>query len=138
MSRRRSHTYTSVVPLRSRTRRRRCGSILEDDVCEYVVVHFPATPSFSFVRYANFSQGLAQTKFLEFGKQNQNVKTHVVRPAGVLAGDGSALLGCLLRTVSVRALAAVMVDLAVNGGSEQVVTNTVIIERGKELLMKQK
>lgn len=31
-----------------------------------------------------------------------------------------------------------MVDLAVNGGSEQVVVNEVIIERGKELLMKQK
>jgi hypothetical protein len=75
---------------------------------------------------------------LEFGKQNQNVKAYVVRPAGVLARDGSALLGCLLRTVSVRILAAVMVDLAVNGGSEQVVVNKVIVERGRELLMKQK
>jgi hypothetical protein len=75
---------------------------------------------------------------LEFGKQNQNVKTYVVRPGGVLAGDGSALLGRLLPTVSVRALAATMVDLALNGGSEQVITNKVIVERGRELLMKQK
>jgi hypothetical protein len=66
------------------------------------------------------------------------VKAYVVRPAGVLAGDGSALLGWLLKTVSVRMLAAVMVDLAVNGGSEQVVVNKVILERGKELLMEQK
>ena len=66
------------------------------------------------------------------------MKTYVVRPAGVLAGDGSALLGWLLKTVSVRILAAVMVDLAVNGGSEQVVANKAILERGRELLMEQK
>ncbi|KAF4625828.1 hypothetical protein G7Y89_g12334 [Cudoniella acicularis] len=83
-------------------------------------------------------RGLAQTKFLEFGKQNRNVKTYVVRPAGVLPGDGNALLGYLLPTVSVRRLAAVMVDLAANGGSEQVVVNKVIVKRGRELLMKQK
>jgi len=66
------------------------------------------------------------------------VKTYVVRPAGVLPGDGNVLLGFLLHTVSVRRLAAVMLDLAVNGGSEQVVVNKMIIERGRELLMKQK
>ncbi|ODM24245.1 hypothetical protein SI65_02046 [Aspergillus cristatus] len=80
-------------------------------------------------------RGLAQTKFLEFGKQNQNVKTYVVRPAAVLAKDGSALLRCLLWMSSVQTdeLAAVMVDLALNGGSEQVVGNKVIVERGREL-----
>jgi len=85
-------------------------------------------------------RGLAQTKFLEFGKQNQHVKTYVVRPAGVLAKDGNALLGCVLRTITVRTdeLGAVMADLAVNGGSEQVVVNKVIVERGRELLAKQK
>jgi hypothetical protein len=71
---------------------------------------------------------------LEFGKQNQNVKTHVVRPAGVVPGDGSALLECLLPTVSVRRLAAVMIDLAINGRSEQVVANKAIVERGRELM----
>jgi hypothetical protein len=90
-----------------------------------------------------YSQGLAQSKFLEFGKQNQNVETYVVKPAGVLAKDASALLGSLLRTFSVPAvrvdkLAAVMVDLAVNGGSEQVVLNKVIVESERELLIKQK
>ena len=87
---------------------------------------------------ANSSQGLAQTKFLEFGKQNRNVETYVVKPAGVLARDGSALLGYLIGTISVRQLAVVMMDLAVNGGSEQVVVNKVIAERGRELLTKQK
>ncbi|EXJ92088.1 hypothetical protein A1O3_00638 [Capronia epimyces CBS 606.96] len=84
-------------------------------------------------------RGLAQTKFLEFGRQNPSVKTYVVRPGGVLPGDGSgyALLGWLVPTVSVRSLAAVMVDLAVNGGSEQLVNNKVIVERGRELLMNQ-
>ncbi|RDW56817.1 hypothetical protein BP5796_12884 [Coleophoma crateriformis] len=81
-------------------------------------------------------RGLAQTKFLEFGEQNPNVKTHVVRPGGVLAGDGIPLLGSLLPTVSVRSLAAVMVDLAVNGGSEAMVENKSIVERGRELLTK--
>ena len=66
------------------------------------------------------------------------MKTYVVRPGGVLAGDGSALLGYLLPTVSVGQLAAVMADLAVNGWNEQVVVNKVIVERGRELLMKQK
>ena len=66
------------------------------------------------------------------------MKTYVVRPAGVLAGNGSALLDYVLGTVSVRALAAVMVDQAVNGGSEQLVPNKVIVERGRELLLKQK
>lgn len=87
------------------------------------------------VLYADFSQGLAQTNFLEFGKQNQNVQTYVVRPAAVLAKDGSALLRCLLWMASVKTdeLAAVMVDLAVNGGSEQVVGHKVTVERGREL-----
>ncbi len=66
------------------------------------------------------------------------MKAYVVRPAGVLARDGSVLLEYLVRAVSVRKLAAVMVDLAVNGGSERVVTNEVIINRGRELLTKQK
>lgn len=66
------------------------------------------------------------------------MKTYLVKPAGVLAGDGSALLGYLLPTVSVRRLAAVMVDLAINGGSEQLLVNKVIVERGRELLAKQK
>ncbi|KAK9357174.1 hypothetical protein V1504DRAFT_436988, partial [Lipomyces starkeyi] len=86
-------------------------------------------------------RGLAQTKFLEFGKQNQNVETYVVRPGGVLArGNRNALLGRLLGTLSVRVdvLAAAMVDLAVNGGSEQVVVNKAIVERGRESLAKQK
>ncbi|EYE94844.1 putative nucleoside-diphosphate-sugar epimerase [Aspergillus ruber CBS 135680] len=81
-------------------------------------------------------RGLAQTNFLEFGKQNQNVKTYVVRPAAVLAKNGSALLRCLLWIVSVRTdeLAAVMADLAVNGGDEQVVGNEVIVDRGRKLI----
>lgn len=53
-------------------------------------------------------------------------------------GYGSALLGCLLPTVSVQSLGAVMVDLAVNGGEYQVVLNKVIVEKGRELLMKQR
>lgn len=61
-----------------------------------------------------------------------------MRPAAVLPGDGSVFLSFLLPTVSVRSLAAVMVDLAINGGNEQVVANKVIIERGRELLMKQR
>lgn len=54
----------------------------------------------------------------------------------MLPGDGNALLGYVLGTVSVRSLAATMIDLAVNGGSEQVVLNKVIVKRGAELLRK--
>jgi hypothetical protein len=90
--------------------------------------------------YVDSSQGLAESKFLEFGEQNQNAETYVVKPAGVLARDGSALLKCLLWTIAVRTdeLAAVMVDIAINGGSEQVIVNKVIVERGRELVTKQK
>jgi hypothetical protein len=68
------------------------------------------------------------------------VKTYVVRPAGVIPKDGNVLIRGLLRAVAVRTdeLAAVMADLAVNGGSEQVVVNKVIMERGRELLKNQK
>lgn len=64
------------------------------------------------------------------------MKTYVVRPAAVLAKDGSALLRCLLWMASVRTdeLASVMVDLAVDGGSERVVGHKVIVERGRELI----
>lgn len=64
------------------------------------------------------------------------MKTYVVRPAAVLAKNGSALLRCLLWIVSVRTdeLAAVMADLAVNGGDEQVVGNEVIVDRGRKLI----
>ncbi|KAH8597059.1 hypothetical protein B0O99DRAFT_740120 [Bisporella sp. PMI_857] len=83
-------------------------------------------------------RGLAQTKFLKFGQQNQNVETYVVKPAAFLEKNASGLLGFWswkfwLWTDEV---AAVMVDLAVNGGSEQVVVNKVIMKRGRELLTK--
>lgn len=75
---------------------------------------------------------------MEFGKQNQNVETYVVRPGGVLEGEkGAALLGCVLPTISVRMLGAAMVDLAINGGVKEVLQNKDIVERGRELLMKQ-
>ena len=84
------------------------------------------------------------------------METYVVRPGGVLANDRakktrtagttmttkltrSGLLGRLLGKFSVRVdeLAAVMVDLAVNGGNEQEVVNKVIVEKGRELLINQ-
>lgn len=63
-----------------------------------------------------------------------------MKPAAVLARGAMALLGYLLGTWSVRVddLAMVMVDLAVNGGSEQVVLSKVIVERARELLDEQK
>jgi hypothetical protein len=63
-----------------------------------------------------------------------------MRAAAVLARDSSALIACLLWSFSVRVeeLAVVMTDLAVNGGSEQVVMNNEIVQRGRELLTKQK
>lgn len=108
--------------------------MLKDDMCGYVLYDTFILCGVT-VLYADSSQGLAQTNFLEFGKQNQNVKTYAVRPAAVLAKDGSALLRCLLWMASVKTdeLAAVMVDLAVNGGSEQVVGHKGIVERGREL-----
>lgn len=68
------------------------------------------------------------------------MKTYVVRPAGVLARDVNAVLGYLLRGVAVRTdeLAAAMVDVAINGASGQIVMNKDIMDRGRELLMKQK
>lgn len=71
------------------------------------------------------------------------VETYVVKPAAVLAIGTSAWLESLLRTFSlpvvrVDALAAVMIDLALDGGSEQVVLNKVIVERGRELLARQR
>lgn len=84
-------------------------------------------------------RGLAETKLFQFAKQNQSVEPYVVKPAAVLPKDGrtTALLGYLLgETMTVRGdeLGAVMADLAVNGGSEQVVLNKGIVERGRELL----
>jgi hypothetical protein len=74
---------------------------------------------------------------IEFGEQIQNIETYVVRPGGVLLGDWSAfLLGFILPAVTLERLAAVMVDLAMNGGNEQVVINKDIIQRGGELLLK--
>jgi hypothetical protein len=77
---------------------------------------------------------------LEFGKQNPSVKAYVVRPGGVLAKGGGALLRHLLPTFAVRVdeLAAAMVDITVHGGGEQVVDNKDIVQRGREFLMKQK
>ena len=70
------------------------------------------------------------------------MKTYVVRPAGVITKNINALVRGLLQTVQVAVrtdeLAVVMVDLAINGGKEEVVVNKVIIERGRELLKNQK
>lgn len=89
--------------------------------------------------HAKSYQGLAQTKFLEFGKQTPSVETYVVRPGGVLAKGAMAFLGHFLGSMSVRVdqLGAGMVDLAVNGGGEEIVTNKAIAERGLEVLRKQ-
>lgn len=57
-----------------------------------------------------------------------------------MAKNRSLLLNCLLApfpTVGVDELAVVMVDLALNGGAEEMVSNKAIIEQGKRLLVKQ-
>ena len=66
------------------------------------------------------------------------MKTYVCRAGGVMPGDGYDLITRLLPAVSLRMLAAVMADLAVNGGSEQVLSNALIVERGRQLLAKEK
>lgn len=85
-------------------------------------------------------RGIAQTKFLEFGKQNQNVETYVVKPAAVLAKGAMSMLRYVLGTWSVRVedLAIAMVDLAVNGGSGQLVLTKAIVERARVLLEEEK
>ena len=80
-------------------------------------------------------QGLAESRFLEFGRQNQHVQTFVVKPAAVMArGSYAAVLGRVLPTVWIDELAAVMTDLAVNGGMQQMVLNEDIVQRGRQLL----
>jgi hypothetical protein len=78
---------------------------------------------------------------LEFAQQHENIKPYVVRAGGVLGANASSLqpvLGCLLPTVSVETLGKVMADLAVNGGSSELVQNKDILERGKELVAERK
>jgi len=55
-----------------------------------------------------------------------------------MPGDGYDFIMRLLPAVSLRMLAAVMADVAVNGGSEQVLSNALIVERGRQLLAKEK
>lgn len=63
------------------------------------------------------------------------MQTFVVKPAAVMArGSYAAVLGCVLPTVWIDELAAVMADLAVNGGMQQMVLNEDIVQRGRQLL----
>lgn len=91
---------------------------------------------------ADVPKGLAQTNLLEFAKLNPSVEPYVVKPAGVLARGGMQLVGYLVRPLQVPIiwvdeLGAAMVDLALSGGSEAVVSNKVLVVRGKELLQKE-
>lgn len=54
-----------------------------------------------------------------------------------MPGNGNDLVTRVMPAVSQKMLAAVMVDLAVNGGPEYVLSNAAIVERGRQLLAKE-
>jgi hypothetical protein len=84
------------------------------------------------------SQGLARTEFLKFANNDQNIEGYVVRPGAVLSSGLNALLTRLISKFAVKSdeLGIVMADLAVNGGSEKVMMNVDIVEKGRALLDK--
>ena len=66
-----------------------------------------------------------------------------MKPAGVMARGGINRVGHLLRMLTVPIvwvdeLGAAMMDLALNGGSEQVLSNKAVVERGIKVLSEQK
>ena len=86
---------------------------------------------------------MAETKVLEFAEAYQNVEPYVVKPAGVMARGGINRVGHSLRMLAVPIvwvdeLGAAMMDLALNGGSEQVVSNKALVARGIKVLSEHK
>jgi hypothetical protein len=83
-------------------------------------------------------KGEAENKLLDFTvKHNGAFDAFIIRPAAVIASDGGvAWVAASLRApvVSVQRLAAVMLELALNGGQEKIWENRELVSRGRELL----
>ena len=82
-------------------------------------------------------KGAVENELVAIGRQHEETFEAVyVRPAGVTAKNSvvAALPFTSAMAVSVDAVAAVMVDVAIHGSSEEIIRNEDIIRRGKALL----
>ena len=82
--------------------------------------------------------GEAENKLLDFTAEHKGAfDAFIIRPAVVIASDGGVawVAECLRApVVSVQRLAAVMIELALNGGQEKIWENRELVSRGRELL----
>ena len=70
-------------------------------------------------------------------EQGSNVETVVARPAFVLPAGGGGIRGAITffaQRIRVDELAAVLIDIAINGNKEHFVENPELVKRGQELL----
>ncbi|EPE31878.1 NAD(P)-binding Rossmann-fold containing protein [Glarea lozoyensis ATCC 20868] len=95
------------------------------------------TRSLWFLSKGRHIRGLAETNLLRFGKENPAAKVSIVKPAGITGNNivGKVIGNVSSLTVRIDTLAAVMVELVVNGG-EELVLNKMIVEKGALLSKK--
>ncbi|KAH7364803.1 hypothetical protein BKA65DRAFT_447960 [Rhexocercosporidium sp. MPI-PUGE-AT-0058] len=79
--------------------------------------------------------GEAELNLISFAETNEGFESFIARPAFVLSkGNGvKNLVMSLLPSVGVDALAAVLLDTAINGGNMQTLENAELLRRGREL-----
>jgi hypothetical protein len=83
-------------------------------------------------------KGEAENKLLGFTAEHMGTfDAFIIRPAAVISSNGGvAWVAASLRApvVSVQRLAAVMIELALNGGQEKIWENRDLVSRGRELM----
>ncbi|KAJ7446768.1 hypothetical protein FB451DRAFT_1148321 [Mycena latifolia] len=98
------------------------------------------TKSLLFLQEGRRIKGTAENEVLAYAKEKVHEgrwETYIVKPAMVLHTEGDVLKrmgGCVLGTVKVNELAAVMIDVVRNGNKEQIIQNAEIVARGKALV----
>ena len=82
------------------------------------------------------TQGLAETKLREFTTNDERFETFTIRPFGIIEENGGLLmlvLKSVMPSAPVGDIAAVMVDLGMNGSEKWVWEHDEIREKGREL-----
>ncbi|KAF2100557.1 hypothetical protein NA57DRAFT_54635 [Rhizodiscina lignyota] len=82
-------------------------------------------------------KGQVENGLIDIAKRNSGFETFIMRPAGILPEHPSlsyTIAGAIIPSVKVTELAAVMIDVAVEGAKEQTLENGEIARRGKALV----
>jgi len=93
--------------------------------------------SLYFMKDTRRIKGEVENGLIAIAEKHPGFKTYIMRPGGIIAEDAGvvmAVVGALIPSVRVNALAAVMADVGINGGEQQTLENSDIVKNSAPLL----